>query len=544
MAYIGEDRVLLFGGNTGGARNDETWVYDLSSNTWTQKFPTVRPSARRDHTLTSLGGDQVLLFGGNPSGGSDDETWIYDLSENTWTQMTPAVSPAERHDHAAASLEGDRVLIFGGYDGDFMGQTCTYDLSENTWSIAEPKILPPPRRDHVMAHIGDDRAMLFGGYDDTVSYDQTWIYDLGENAWTEASPVSQPTIRTGPAMAYIGEDRALLFQGQPTPLPSISETWLYDLSAEAWTEMSPAGSPSGRASHAMAWLGGDQVLLFGGLAPSRVDETWVYDLSDNAWTEKFPTDSLSGRSGHAMAYIGGDQVLLFGGDDGALDDETWTYDLGENSWTRMMPATSPTPRRNHDLAWLEGDQVLLFGGYDDVGPLDGETWMYDLSQNTWTQLAPAVSPSARYWHAMAWLGSPDVLLFGGIDSGGHDTGVWGYHLDADITPPEAIDDLSVTLEGGAKSSTGNMLLRWTEPSDDIGVGRYVIYRSTDPTVTGDSLAGTADTSYTDEGAAGMVGTNYFYVVKAVDAAENKSAKSNTVGEFDINLGNGTKQIAR
>jgi fibronectin type 3 domain-containing protein len=85
-----------------------------------------------------------------------------------------------------------------------------------------------------------------------------------------------------------------------------------------------------------------------------------------------------------------------------------------------------------------------------------------------------------------------------------------------------------------------MYLWWSEPYDDVGVTRYVVYRSTDPATNGDSLAGTADTSYLDVGAAGTVGTDYFYVVKAVDATNKESMPSNKVGEFDRATINGTK----
>jgi len=104
--------------------------------------------------------------------------------------------------------------------------------------------------------------------------------------------------------------------------------------------------------------------------------------------------------------------------------------------------------------------------------------------------------------------------------------------------PEAVDDLAVYLEGGTKSSSGDMRLIWSEPYDDVGVARYVVYRSTDPNASADSLAGTVDTTYVDIGAAGDTLTNYFYVVRAADAAGNKSVESNKVGEFDSQMLNG------
>jgi fibronectin type 3 domain-containing protein len=108
-------------------------------------------------------------------------------------------------------------------------------------------------------------------------------------------------------------------------------------------------------------------------------------------------------------------------------------------------------------------------------------------------------------------------------------------LPPDTTSPESIDDLMIALESGSKSSSGDMRLIWTEPYDDEGVVRYVIYRDTSASSSGDSLAGTTDTTYIDMGVAGTVGTNYFYTVKAVDAAGNKSEQSNKVGEFERGL---------
>ena len=156
--------------------------------------------------------------------------------------------------------------------------------------------------------------------------------------------------------------------------------------------------------------------------------------ADGTWTNK--TRSPSERDGHAMAYLGGGQVLLFGGlRPGGFDDETWVYSLGTNTWTEQAPAAkvrpersersewaAPSARADHAMAYLGGDQVLLFGGND--GDWDGETWVYDLSDNTWTDQAPAAAPSARFKPAMALLGANQVLLFGGHDAGGYNGETW------------------------------------------------------------------------------------------------------------------------
>ncbi|KPL20020.1 MAG: hypothetical protein AMJ92_00840 [candidate division Zixibacteria bacterium SM23_81] len=105
-------------------------------------------------------------------------------------------------------------------------------------------------------------------------------------------------------------------------------------------------------------------------------------------------------------------------------------------------------------------------------------------------------------------------------------------LGADLSPPEAIDDLASYKSGD------DLYLSWSQPYDGEGVLRYVVYRSTDPGSPGDSLAGTVNTDYTDVGLVGDAVTNYFYTVKSADGAENKSEPSNGVGEMDKSLSNG------
>jgi hypothetical protein len=94
--------------------------------------------------------------------------------------------------------------------------------------------------------------------------------------------------------------------------------------------------------------------------------------------------------------------------------------------------------------------------------------------------------------------------------------------------------LNVELENGAKSSSGDMYLIWTEYCAQEGFDRFVVYRSTVPDVKGDSLLGTYDNWYLDPGVVGTVGTNYYYIVEVVDGVGGRY-DSNQVGEFDIDL---------
>jgi hypothetical protein len=165
--------------------------------------------------------------------------------------------------------------------------------------------------------------------------------------------------------------------------------------------------------------------------------------------------------------------------------------------------------------------------------------------------------SYDYGYSLALDDSGRVHITGATESGNfpYTSGAWdGSHngsLDAFVSRLDAEGAVleystylggtnreeceGIDLENGAKSSTGDLRLVWSEPFDNVGVTRYVVYRDTTVGSSGDSLAETADTTYVDSGTAGDVGINYFYTIKAVDAAGNKSGGSNKVGEFDRDL---------
>ena len=91
---------------------------------------------------------------------------------------------------------------------------------------------------------------------------------------------------------------------------------------------------------------------------------------------------------------------------------------------------------------------------------------------------------------------------------------------ADTTAPTAPSGLGAT--GGA----GQASLSWTAATDNVGVVRYDVYRSTASGFTpslANRVAQPTGTSYTD---AGLAAGTYFYRVAAEDAAGNVGAPSN------------------
>src|SRR5262249_36823206 len=83
------------------------------------------------------------------------------------------------------------------------------------------------------------------------------------------------------------------------------------------------------------------------------------------------------------------------------------------AWLRHRPALSPPARWGHALAYdARRERVVLFGGTDTTDQVVDDTWEWDGS--AWLRRAPPTSPAARTHHAMAYDTARErVVLFGG-----------------------------------------------------------------------------------------------------------------------------------
>jgi hypothetical protein len=210
--------------------------------------------------------------------------------------------------------------------------------------------------------------------------------------------------------------------------------------AAQWREMAPAAVPGPRDSSRMAYdVASDRIILFGGIAGEHqvLGDTWAYDYNANTWINMTPASGPDARAQQAMAYDAeSDRVILFGGSVWwSWLDDTWAYDYDTNTWGQMHPAVAPSPRTGHAMAYdAESDRVILFGGHRyPGGPGDslGDTWAYDFNSDTWTQMSPGSAPSPRCWAGMAYDSESDrMVLFGGVVDWGPDLGdTWAYDFN-------------------------------------------------------------------------------------------------------------------
>ena len=276
---------------------------------------------------------------------------------------------------------------------------------------------------------------------------------------------SHPSPRFGHRMVYDPvNERTLLFGGAvyEDRYTFFDDLWSYDYASNTWTEIDCSQGPSGRFNFMMVYLTGhNQLFLFGGFsAADRISDTWVYDITDNLWTNVQTDNSPSPRSDAAMVYDQRNDVVILS--DGYCNDnshprDTWVFDFDSIDWTRMDPEDSPLPQYGHHMVYdSQNGRVVMYGGHWSTqdprshGYSDG-VWVYDYPTDSWTKVDEATSLPSRYWHQMAYDGDRgQLIVFSGSmgdDSRSDDT----WLLNTDELTWERLDS-EVSPEGRANSA--------------------------------------------------------------------------------------------
>ena len=191
------DKVILFGG-WGGFYLSDTWVYHLESNKWTNMNPGNPPNGRAEHSMVYDSNlDKVILFGGYNGTSRLNDTWVYDLDTNTWTEMNSLISPSARRGHTMIYHSREhKGVLFGGDDANpgYLDDTWVYDLETNTWTQKNALNPPYPRNHHAMTYEGhSSKVIVFGGTDRS-EHDLTWSYDLNTNIWTPLAKIIEESV--------------------------------------------------------------------------------------------------------------------------------------------------------------------------------------------------------------------------------------------------------------------------------------------------------------------------------------------------------------
>jgi N-acetylneuraminic acid mutarotase len=331
--------------------------------------PILKPDPRWNHYLEyDQANEKFILFGGSVGSNRglcfyQSDTWAYDLHTKTWHKMNPNTAPPAGLGAMTYDAESDRVVLFVG-------------------NLAVPWQESNIGGTHCIAYNESPTTLTPAG--------ETWVYDYPKNEWTQMETAEGPFGIQGTQMVYnTAADRIILFGGwyvgEGPKKGASSETWVYDLNSNTWTEMSPEVSPPGRKDHAMAYdAESDRVILWGGGGTSPIDVggVWTYDLNTDTWVELESNDMPSPIKGAAMVYDAlNDRILLY------FHKEFWAYDYDKDQWRLLSDSPDPLWLLWHSLVYdSSNDLILNFGGTSKRGYAT-RSWVYDPKLDEWSEVS-------------------------------------------------------------------------------------------------------------------------------------------------------------
>lgn len=254
---------------------EDTWAFDLGTDTWSLLSEDGGPGGRANHVGVVADG-RFIVHGGDSSPSPlsyvpSDEVWALDLSSGSWTQLEVQEGPPARLFHAGvASADGRYLYVYGGTSSDpffspAFSDLWQLDLESLEWDQlhdGEGTAPDSPFWANLVADPTQARLLLWAGHDDTAlgNTNQLWAFDLGSGEWSRlqegdvyANPandfcdfpadftepdLASPERRNAGAAAITSCGELLVFGGK-TDCGLINDLWAWD-PASGWAERSSA----------------------------------------------------------------------------------------------------------------------------------------------------------------------------------------------------------------------------------------------------------------------------------------------------------------
>jgi len=158
--------------------------------------------------------------------------------------------------------------------------------------------------------------------------------------------------------------------------------------------------------------------MYGGKSNGYRQDVQEYNFDSNTWT-KIDTKGKqpSGRYGHSAVIYSGKMYIWGGYDNSSMTaNDMYTLDFDTFTWSPVTQSGSiPTARYSHGAAFMSPHYWIIFGGAGDGNAPLNDAHIFNLSNNTWTQIkASGTTPTARFGHSISTVGT-SIYLFGGFD---------------------------------------------------------------------------------------------------------------------------------
>jgi outer membrane biosynthesis protein TonB len=217
--------------------------------------------------------------------------------------------------------------------------------------------------------------------------------------------------------------------------------------AQSWQSVAPAGTPPANTNWTNTVFDDQHGTLLvtqddsAGGSGIYADAVFSFNPTNGAWTKLWvsdaPTTGCPGDSAtrpnhrHTYNQVTWDTTrsrmnISSGSCQGALGYDFYSFThsgtASSGKWAQSA-SSSPNPGNRQEGAMVympNVDRVLMYGGFAGVnGATGADTWEYNPSTNTWTQICSNCAPGARHAHILVYdNASGKVIIFGGQRSYG------------------------------------------------------------------------------------------------------------------------------
>jgi N-acetylneuraminic acid mutarotase len=278
------------------------------------------------------------------------------------------------------------------------------------WTALPPATLE--QTETAAARVGDSIYVVGGFVPGDVTTAAVGRYDIGRRRWSRVKrmpfALNHPT-----AVAYRG--RLYVHGGYRSPdalAEPTGELLRYDPRSRRWRRL-PA-SPTPRAAHAAAAMGGRLYVAGGSNDSGSLNSLEVYDFARRRWTlgPSFPGPARN----HTTGVASRGRFYVLGGRDTTNLATAERYDPRRRRWEQLPPLGAP--RGALASARLRDGRIVVFGGEDfgvpgasTIAPVE----LFDPRTRRWRRLPDMRTP--RHGLGGAALGNRVFALAGGPSPG-------------------------------------------------------------------------------------------------------------------------------
>jgi len=426
-----------------------------------------------------------VIFGGNGPDGYNNDIWSYNGATADWTVIAKQSYCPGNNGFSQPNGTDDTAFKYDPFNnlywtfGNASGYRCVgLATSRIAAAGSSQTIIVDPTLPETTTGAYVDWRVIIGGIGGI---------DVGVQSYDGPSK----TLTLSKAVATLGVGASYRLYATYG-----AGTWYFNPVTKTWVgQNTPPGNtgptPPGRIAPAVDYSVTDKafVLFSGSLETDRT--VWKLDVTTKLWSN-LPIPA-TGAPPHLREVLNSfvydkqnNVFILFGGQctgesscpANTLNGETWAYHLSTNTWVNMNPPLSPTPRTQQVMAYDSDNGVIVFfGGLSSDLAINDDTWVYHYPSNTWTRMFPEAKPAGRYLAQIAYDSlAKRTVIFGGVGPTGIRADIWGLKL----TPASGLPAVSLTspINGSSFVAPANVTLSANVTVSSASVSKVEFFAGT------------------------------------------------------------------